>query len=247
MVRQGSPAARHPRPATRDLAARLAAFKRLYRWLNLTLVQQATWPLLVLLAGAPLGPVPATPLPWYLMRVAGPAVAAALALIYLAQRPGSPSAGAASDDNSVLVGAASPAASWRGQVRLLLPGLALVVAAARLLAGPVEPVAKLILFGLAEVAAYQLIHFGVVARSFAPRESGQAAAVGLFALSSGLGRLFLAGVAGATDLLVTFGVGCAVGLAIALMSRGLRRWPGGFWPAAAAHWLVVYLILGFVG
>ena len=37
------------------------------------------------------------------------------------------------------------------------------------------------------------------------------------------------------------------GLAIALLSRGLRSWPGGFWSAAAGHWLVVYLILGFAG
>src|SRR3954469_25287681 len=69
------------------LSDRLASFKRTYRWLNLTLVQQATWPLILLLTAAPAGTPDEIPMPWYLARIAGPACAAVLALIYLRERP----------------------------------------------------------------------------------------------------------------------------------------------------------------
>jgi hypothetical protein len=41
--------------------------------------------------------------------------------------------------------------------------------------------------------------------------------------------------------------GFVIGLAIALLSRAVRRWPGGLLPAAATHWLLIYLIFGFAG
>src|SRR5918994_845029 len=65
----------------------LSAFRRAYRWLNLTLVQHGTWPLLVVVFGAPAVPVALTPLPWYWVRLAAPVLATLLALAYLAQRP----------------------------------------------------------------------------------------------------------------------------------------------------------------
>jgi hypothetical protein len=39
--------------------------------------------------------------------------------------------------------------------------------------------------------------------------------------------------------------GAVTGLLIGLASVGLRKWPGGFWTAWAAQWLVVSLIAGF--
>ena len=65
----------------------LSAFRRAYRWLNLTLVQHGVWPLLVVVFGAPAVPVALTPLPWYWARLAAPVLATLLALAYLAQRP----------------------------------------------------------------------------------------------------------------------------------------------------------------
>src|SRR4029079_19088345 len=69
------------------LSDRLATFKRTYRWLNLTLVQQATWPLILLLAAAPAGTPDEIPMPWYLARIAGPLAAAVLAIIYIKECP----------------------------------------------------------------------------------------------------------------------------------------------------------------
>src|SRR5215204_6916480 len=65
----------------------LSAFRRAYRWLNLTLVQHGVWPLLVVVFGVPAVPVALTPLPWYWARLAAPVLATLLALAYLAQRP----------------------------------------------------------------------------------------------------------------------------------------------------------------
>src|SRR5829696_10062952 len=65
----------------------LSAFRRAYRWLNLTLVQHGVWPLLVVIFSAPSVPIALTPLPWYWARLAAPVLATLLALAYLAQRP----------------------------------------------------------------------------------------------------------------------------------------------------------------
>jgi hypothetical protein len=228
-------------------SSRIVNFKRLYRWLNLTLIQQASWPLLILLAGAPTGPPATTPWPWYLARLGGPTLAALLASIYLVQRPAPALTSLAVATGEVAEAKRSSGQSARARARFALVGIALMLAGARLAVGPSEPVAKLLVFGVADVLAFQLIHFGVVARSFVHEETAQAAAVGLFALSWGGRDLVLAGVGGGVELPLTLASGLVVGLAVALMSRVVRRWPGGFWAAAAAHWFVVYLVLSFVG
>ena len=194
----------------------------------------------MLLVEAPTGNPGELPLPWYGARLAGPALAAALAAGYLAQRrPIDPGASGATPD--------FPRSPGREQARVLLAGLALMLAVARLIAGPSLPAAKLLVFGLADVAAFQLIHFGVVARSFATPERGQTAAVVLFGVSWGLRDLLLAGIgAGAVELPLAFAGGLVLGLAVAALSRALRRSPGGWWTGAAAHWLLVYLVFGFV-
>jgi hypothetical protein len=121
-----------------------------------------------------------------------------------------------------------------------------MVAAARLIDGPTIPVAKLIAFGLADVAAYHLIHFGVVARSYRDLKQGLTVATALFAVSWGLRDVALVALGpGEASLVLAFVSGCAIGLLIALVSRALRRWPGGALPAAATHWLLVYLVIPF--
>src|SRR5918993_4175018 len=65
----------------------LFAFRRTYRWLNLTLVQHGVWPLSVVVFGASAVPVALTPLPWYWVRLGAPVLAMLFALAYLAQRP----------------------------------------------------------------------------------------------------------------------------------------------------------------
>lgn len=229
-------AADHQPPAT------LAAAQRLGRWLSLTLIHQGTWPLLVVLFDAPVGGPALTPWPWFAGRIAGPALATGLALALMAQQRSF--ADAAPEPRAGVLGGMA-----RDQARLTLLGLAGAVAIGRLAVGPTEPAARLILFGLADVAAFHAIHFGVVARSFAAsaEDRAQAVAVLLFGASWGMRDVALAGAAGGGAPLLTFGVGVVVGIAVALGCRALRRWPGGWWTAAAGHWLVVYLVLGFAG
>src|SRR5919106_4797817 len=126
-----------PPPVTHE---GLSAFRRAYRWLNLTLVQHGIWPLLVVVFGAPAVPVALTPLPWYWARLGAPVLATLLALAYLAQRPqGLPSdmalrnADAGSERDRRL----------REQATILVVGVTAAVALLRLLQGPFVPVLKL--------------------------------------------------------------------------------------------------------
>jgi hypothetical protein len=222
----------------------LSLFRRAYRWLNLTLVQQGIWPLLIVVLGAPISPLGLTPLPWYWGRLAGPAIAALLALGYLAQRP----RGLAIDASRRGAEAAGERdRRLREQVTILVVGVAVAVAILRLWQGPTAPVLKLLAYGVADVAAFQAISFGVVGRSVGSGW-GRAVPVAAFALSWGLRDLFLA-VASPTpeDLALTLIGGAIIGLAVGAVSFGLRLWPGGYLAASAAHFLLVYLILGFLG
>lgn len=230
------------------LSARLVAFRRLYRWLNLTLVHQALWPLVLLLTSAPALPVARLPLRWYAACLAGPTLAALLAASYRWQRPRPDTArGEGEDGEGSRPDTNVTPRSPRGQLRLLLLGLPIMLAAARLIVGPPLPVIKLLVFGVADVAAFQLIHFGVVARTFPEPERGQAAAVGLFGVSWGLrGALWTAAGSRTGSWALAFVSGFTLGLLIALLSRLMRDRLGGFWPAAALHWLIVYLVFGFV-
>jgi hypothetical protein len=221
----------------------LSAFRRGYRWLNLTLVQHGIWPLLVVVWGAPAGPVAATPAPWFWVRLAAPALAAALALAYLAQRP----EGLPSDAERRGAEARSERdRRVREQVTILIVGVTTAVALLRLLGGPFVPVLKLEAFGLAQVAAFQAINFGVAGRGSAPG-LGQALPILLFGVSWGLQELFGATASPAAEsLALSFAGGAALGLVFGGLSFGLRRWPGGYLAACALQFLLVYLVLGFV-
>jgi hypothetical protein len=223
------------------LSPKLANFRRLYRWLNLTLIHQAPYPLLFALSFAPAGTPGEIPMPWYLLRVGAPFAAASIALLYLRQNvPGvEPARGFGTTR-----GVAKPALAT--QLRLFVMGLAVMLSASRLLTVHDSSAIKLILFGLADAAAFQLIHFGVVRRSFQEDAGGLSHAVILFGLSWGLRDLLLA-VAGsdAASPPLAFATGCALGVVVALISRRLYRWPGGLLTAALLQFTVVTLVIGF--
>src|SRR5215211_1415826 len=175
----------------------LSAFRRAYRWLNLTLVQHGVWPLLVVVFSAPAVPVALTPLPWYWARLAAPVVATLLALAYLAQRP----QGLASVMALRTAGATSERdRRLREQATILIIGVTTAVAILRLLQSPFLPVLKLEELGLADSAAYQAINFGVAGRSISSG-TAEALPIALFGLSWGLRDLFLAGASPAAESL----------------------------------------------
>ncbi|MFT4038004.1 MAG: hypothetical protein QM692_07490 [Thermomicrobiales bacterium] len=221
----------------------LALFRRSYRWLNLTLVQHGVWPLLVVIASAPVVPVGLTPLPWYWARLAAPLIAAILAVAYLSQQPGSVGSDRAA---RTALARSERDRMAREQVVILIVGVATAVSLLRLVQGPIEAVALLEAFGLADVAAYQLINFGLGARIVL--SGARWLPVVLFGLSWGLHDLFLAAISPVTlaALPFIFAGGATLGLFIGALSWGLRRWPGGYFAAAAAHYLLVYLIAGYL-
>lgn len=220
----------------------LSLFRRGYRWLNLTLVHQGVWPLLLVMAGAPATTVGLTPLPWFWARLAAPLLAALFAAAYLSHQgnlTGSDrqvrNASARSDRDRML----------REQIVILCVGVAVAVSIMRLLVGPQEAVLKLIAFGIADVAAYQIINFGLGSRILLTDDAW--VPVALFGLSWGLHDLFLAATSPAMqNLPLVFAGGATIGLAFGALSWALRRWPGGYLAAAAVQYLLVYLILGFL-
>ncbi|MBW3633224.1 MAG: hypothetical protein KY456_09365, partial [Chloroflexi bacterium] len=175
----------------------LSTFRRAYRWLNLTLVHHGVWPLLVVVVGAPTVSIALTPLPWYWARLGAPLLATLLALAYLAQRPqGLPSDMALRTAEST----SERDRRLREQATILIVGVTAAVGLLRLMQGPFVPVLKLEAFGLADVAAYQAINFGVVGLA-APAGIGPALPVALFGLSCGMRDLFLAAASPAAESL----------------------------------------------
>ena len=77
------------------------------------------------------------------------------------------------------------------QIKFGLFALTVLLAAGRLLSGPVEPAVKLMLFGIADVLAFQVIHFEVVRRSYRDPVQGIGLAVVLFGLSWGIRDLLM--------------------------------------------------------
>ncbi len=214
------------RPPTRRRTVR---FRALLRWLNLTVLQHATWPAIVLLTGA--GYSPTAQLSWadIAIRLIGPLAAALVAatqLRGLGLWPADPVTGVIA-----------------GQARLLILGVTAMLAGVRVVVGPVEAAVKVIVVGTADVVAFHLIVFGVVGMLFPDRRG---LLVILFALSWGLREVILGLVRSeATFALFDLIGGLTAGALIGLGSLLLLRWPGGRWTAPAAHLLVVTLVAGF--
>lgn len=240
----------HPAPNEPGIFGRalqggsLRFLRKIYRWFNLSVIQHAVWPVLVALFAAPQVTVADTPWDWYLGRIGGPLLAFVLAVGYIRRAVGR---GIASTSLPTVwtPGAAGPVAQL---ARYFLIGLPLMVLAARLVAGPVDDVVKIALLGLLTAAAYHAINFWIVPLGFPRGARGLDIGTALFAVSWGLGDVLKVGSSSeGGNLLLAFLAGCTAGLAVAVVCRGLRRWPGGTLAAPMAQWLVITLILGFVG
>lgn len=227
------------------LMDRLGSIRSGLRPLNLIIIQQGVWPLLVLMGEGPRITEPeGLPWDWWGVRIAAPAIAALLALMYVRRDPRG--SGEESRDYGRIVPSALNTRSLRLQVTFALVGLPVMVAVVRLIDGPIGYATKIVAFGAVEALAFQIISFGVAYRLFPDERRGTLAAVGFFALSWGLRDLILAivGDSGGSMFFTVVG-GLLAGLLIALVSLAIRRWPGGFWPAWGAQWLVITLIIGF--
>ena len=219
------------------LSRRVVQFRRVLRWFNLTVIHQGLWPLLLVLSAAPPGNPGELPSDWFLLRLAGPIIAVAMALVYLRYQP--PRAGREQ------VAPAGGAVALQVRAGLLM--LAALLVTARLIAGPLEPALQLIVFGIADVAAFHVIHFGVVRRTYPDAGKGMTAAVLLFGVSWGLRDLLLTAL-GPTEAspVAALVIGTLIGIAIAAGARVMAGRLGSFWPGAVAHLILIYLVIRFV-
>ena len=144
----------------------------------------------------------------------------------------------------------SPPAAQRApaiatQVRYALLALPIVISVLRLVIGPADEAAKIIVFGFVNVVAYHLIHFGVVPQSFDDRRQGLLAGAVLFGLSWGIHNALMFGLSDGAWLPGLAAV-LVLGWLFGFGTLALQRWPGGWLTGAAVQFLIVYLIAGFV-
>ena len=249
----------------------LGGLKRYLRWFNLTMLQQALWPLLIAVASAPQIALEDMPANWFLLRLAGPVIAVFVALLYLRSDSAPESkfmaAGTAGGvgwyQGEATVPAptgirlatalrllASPPPGQRApaiatQVRYALLTLPVVISILRLVTVPADEAVKIILFGFVNVVAYHLIHFGVVPQSFADRGQGRLAGGLLFGLSWGIHNALMFGLSDG-GWLPGLAAGLVLGWLFGFGALALQRWPGGWLTGAAVQFLFVYLIAAFV-
>ena len=203
--------------------------RRVTRWLSLTLVHQAIWPVLVLLAGSTMHRPASSSPEEVLGMMLGPVIAALLAwLLTRADR--------------AIIPAPNRGGVLAGQARLIALGLPGMLLLARLVGGDADVAWKIALIGAVNVAAYHLIHFGLVRSTF----PGPYEVTILFGISWAIHQIAdsLARDTGGSYLYHAIG-GFTVGVSVAVAAQLLHRWPGGRLTAPAVHWLVIYLIFGF--
>jgi hypothetical protein len=239
-----------------QLGNRFSYLRRVYRWFTLTLVQQGFWALFILLGDGPRVTEPAAlPWDWWGFRVAGPVLATMMACAYLWLRPADGEQNASSFETAraslrslfrMSSGSTKDLHPIKVQIMFALLALPVMVTVARLIQGPIDNAVKIIIFGAVEALAFQVINFGVAARSFGGGKQGEQIAVGFFAASWAIRDLILAIVSDNLPSipLILIG-GLVVGGLVGLMSLGVRRWTGLAWPAWSVQFLIVTLIIGF--
>ncbi len=219
----------------------LTNFRRIFRPLNLILIHQGLWALILLAADGPRVTDPGQlPWDWWGVRAGSAALAAVIALLYLYRLPPM-----THPLNRILPGGGP--ASARTQVAFGILALAVMFTGARLLLeSPTDYAAKVVIFGAIDAFAYQIIAFGIAYATFQTSGWGLAAAIASFAISWGFRDLILNIIGDSQAAVVLALIGGAVtGALVAGVLIGLRHWPGGFWTAWAAQYIVITLIAGF--
>lgn len=239
--------------AQRELVLRFgsergATVRTLYAWLNLTLLLVFAWPLLVVFFDAPSVTPADTPGDWFALRLAAPVLVTAIALrIWWAS--GAPR------HVAVRAGLRDLAASgqlWI-QVTAFLAILTVVLAVVLLLSDPTAA-AKVLLLGLFEALAIQLIVPGYVKTTFEALEADPGRAfwicVALLALTFALRGTMVAAVEPDVAPEVVAGAAIALGLAGVLLGAAfvyLRDRTGSLLPGFLLAWLVLAIVPAVAG
>ena len=204
--------------------------RRLTRWFNLTVLHQVLWPVIVILSGATMPEVADASAGDVTGMILCPLAACVVAVVYLRGRVWQ-------------LPAPAVKSAVAEQARLITLGLPAMVLIGRLIVGDIDATLRIAAVGAVSVAAYHLIHFGVVRSTF----ESPIVPVVVFGVSWAIHDLAtaLARDAGTGSHLFRAIGGFSAGLLVAIASVAVHRWPGGRLTAPALHWLIVYLIIGF--
>jgi hypothetical protein len=204
-------------------------WRRFAWWFNPTLIQNALWPVVAILAGFQLHSDADSNWEHWLGGVIATTLAIGLGYVILRR-------------NHISLDVPAAAGTLAANARLVLLGLPLMLLIGRLATQDIGATIRLSVAGLLSAIAYQLINMRIGAFVFDRRW----VVVALFAASWLIHEVawFIARDSTGSLPWVMVG-GLTAGALVGLGSLGLDRWPGGSWTTASAQFLVVTLIFGF--
>lgn len=227
---------------------RNAILRTLYAWFNLTLLLSFAWPALVVFFEAPLSSVANTPFDWYLLRVAAP-VAVLIIGFRLWWASGVPLYVARPERIAELRSAGTILIQLFAFILLL----AIALSIALLISDP-SAALKVLIFGLIEAAAVQVVISGYVKTTL---EAMEAQASRVFWISVALFGVVFAlrgGLAAAVqpDSVPSVVTGASVAGGLAGIGLGiafvyLRDRTGSLLPGIILQWLIIALVPAIVG
>jgi len=204
-------------------------WRRFALWFNPTLIQNALWPVIAILAGFQLTSDALESWPRWIGGIVCTLIAIGLAVLLIRR-------------NAIPVAVPSVPGTIPANFRLIAFGLPIMVLVTRLLTQDVASTVRIALAGLLTAIAYQLINMRIGAFVF----DRQVAVIGVFAASWAIHQVAWSIARDASGSLAWVMVGgLTAGALVAIVSLIINRWPGGTWTATALQWLLVTLVFGF--
>ncbi len=223
-----APDATIPETGARATGWRLK-WRRFALWFNPTLIQNALWPVIAILAGFQL--VSDANTSW--QKWFGEIACFALAIVL---------AGFVIRRNAIPWQVRSIDGPIAANIRLIALGLPVMVLLTRLLTQEPAPTIRIALAGLLVAIAGQAINMRIGAFVFDRRW----AVIALFAAAWAIHQIAWSIARDSSGSLVWEAIGgLTAGALIALASLAVDRWPGGTWTSPALQWLFITLIFGF--
>ena len=204
-------------------------WRRFALWFNPTLIQNALWPVIAILAGFQLTSDALANWPKWLGGIASTLLAIGLAALLIRR-------------NAIPLTVPSVPGAIPANIRLIAFGLPIMVLIARLLTQDLASTFRIAIAGLLTAIAYQLINMHIGAFVF----DRQIAVIGVFAASWAIHQIAWSIARDASGSLIWEAIGgLTAGALVAVASLVINRWPGGTWTATALQWLLITLVFGF--
>ncbi|CAN5207431.1 hypothetical protein BH23CHL1_BH23CHL1_26140 [soil metagenome] len=225
---------------------RSAVGSTLFSWLNLSLLLAFGWPALVVFFDAPTVSIENTPADWFALRLGVAVVGGGLTLLLWKLSPVTVYVAT----SRAVVGIFRKGMFWT-QAVLFLAGVSLLLSALLLEADP-GPAGKVVVFGLVEAIAIQVLLSGYMKGALDvlfPSRQSFLYVLGLFAAFFSLRSFAFAVTAsgGGENTILALLAGGLLGIVFGSVSLMLRDRSGSLLPGILVHWVVLHLVVPYLG